>query len=250
MAVLIGFYLLVIIAIFSITYLVFRLVRKRSQFLSVLLVLFILPILILFTPIPAGHSITILGEVLYYELKSSLRDRERQQAQDKKVTFVNKRFNGALDFTIDTHLYGTLHSARLHLNDTINAVYETNSKMIFSDWMNFGSKNSMPPLEIPTRICKKLRPESYWDLASEAEYSIVSLVAENKPFLSAPTSKISQMFDRDYDFVLPVYTQKATTPNQFSFRCVARSVDSPLGGWRSSDISLENWNAYQLSKML
>ena len=250
MTVIIGFYLVVITTILSIIYLVFRLVQKRNQFLSVLLVLFILPILILLTPIPAGHSVTILGEILYYEFKSNLRDHERQQAQDNKVTFINNRFNGVLDFTIDSHLYGTLHSVRLHLNNSINAVYETNSKMIFSDWINFDSKNSMPPLEIPTRICKKLKPESYWDLASEAEYSIVSLVTENKPFLSAPTSKISQMFDREYEFVLPVYSQKKPTTNQFSFRCVARSVDAPLGGWRSSNISLENWNAYQLSKML
>ena len=197
------------------------------------------------------------GEILYYELKDELKLREEKREIQRKNKVVNERFVGALDFTFKKKLYGSLQVVEIHGDDPMLAYFESHSHMLFSDWVQTNTTEGLLPLEDAKRKCHEIQPKGYWDLVTEAENYLVMKTQDNFPFLSASTSKVSQLIDTNYGISQPIYVLRnenyntentETNVRTFVFRCVARSINAPAGGYNNNDISLQEWNNYQLSK--
>lgn len=130
----------------------------------------------------------------------------------------------------------------------------TSSGMIWSQWLELTATKSLPTLALARQRCAELPPAGFWALPTEAEHVHMWLAGGLDVLPSNQTGSVSYMVDTDYQLETPVYhvvggsNVRPSGARPFSVRCVARGPNSPERGFIQSDIPLEDWNRYQLSK--
>jgi len=237
---------------------VYKLVARYNRLLAGVISLLVLCTLALLWPIPIHGGFTILGETLYHELRHEFAKRESEVEQEKHEAFnraIDNRFAGPIEYELVRQLSGDWHEVRV---SNTNAYYDDQSKMLWSEWIYFETAGDLPSLELAKGYCQQLDPAGYWALISEGENYLLWKSQGQHPLSSAKTSTVAQNIDVQFGFEMPVYALRnigqGNKPGPigkrlFSLRCVALTKDAPVGGYVRSDISLDEWNSYQLSKL-
>lgn len=260
MSIILVFYGIAILAIAGAAYGVYRVFAVRSRILAAGLAALTLSTLVLLWPIPGHGTFTFLGEMLYWELDRALDRRARETKQQKKREFVEQvetRFYGPLNFSVTERLSDNWY--RVRVDGTLPAWYDTDSRMLWSEWLPFEADASLPSLEVAKARCQSHQPHGHWALISEMENYLLWKSEGRKLLPRAPASTVSYLVDENLGMEMATYAlrksaantnQQSTAYRDYVVRCVARGPDAPPGGYVRKDVPLEEWNRYQLSKSL
>ncbi|MEN8131235.1 MAG: hypothetical protein ABFS45_13790 [Pseudomonadota bacterium] len=258
MSIILAFYAIAILAIIGAAYGVFRVFAVRSRVLGAGLAALTLSTLVLLWPIPGHGTFTFLGEMLYRELDRALDRRAREAKQRAKQAFVEQveaRFYGPLNFSVTKRLSD--HWYQVLVDGALPAWYETDSRMLWSEWLAFEADASLPSLKAAKARCQGHPPQGHWALISEMENYLLWKAGGHKLLPRAPASTISYLVDENMSMEMPTYSlsrpaansnRQPTEYRDYVVRCVARGPNAPPGGYVRRDVSLEEWNRYQLSK--
>jgi len=260
MYVILAFYAIAILIIVAAAVGVYRLLAPRNRILAAGLALLILSGLVLLWPIPIHGGFLFLGEALHQELEEALekwdRKTERQRKQ-KVMEQVENRFTGTLHFTVTEPLSDNWQ--RVVVDGALPAWYETDSHMLWSEWLHMEAGTSLPSLAEAKDRCRRHPPTGYWALISETENYLLWKSGGRKLLPPSPASSISQLFDIQLGMEMATYALEGSAtndsgqqnaPRSFVVRCVARGPQAPATGYLRGDIPLEEWNRYQLLKGL
>jgi hypothetical protein len=138
------------------------------------------------------------------------------------------------------------------------AWYESDSLLLWSDWLLFEPDAALPSLASAKEHCRSYPPEGHWALASEMENYLLWKSGGDQLLPDAPASSVSYLVDEQTGLELPTYNLRGYADNAgqwssehrvFVARCVARGPGAPPAGYARWDIPLEEWNRYQLSKL-
>lgn len=260
MFIILGFYVVAILIILAVAVAVYRVFARRSRLLALGMSILVLSILILLWPIPIHGGFTILGEALYDEISREIdryQDQKRQQKKEDFTRTIDDRFAGPIGYEIIQQLSD--HWYRVQIKPSLTGAYfDTESKMLWSDWISFETAGELPSLKLAKGYCQQLEPMGYWALISEGENYLLWKAQGQHGMPEAQTSSMSQLVDKDFGIEMPSYVLRKNNPDNrrmpagrriFSLRCVARTQDAPAAGYVRKDIQLNEWNRYQLSKI-
>lgn len=112
----------------------------------------------------------------------------------------------------------------------------------------------MPTLEAAKRRCRDQAPAAYWSLPTEAEHAVMWKAGGHAVLPATDAGTVSYTVDADLRSEIATYRVGASrrsrpgAPRRFAVRCVARGPGGPARGFIKQDVSLVDWNRYQLSK--
>lgn len=249
------FYLVALAIIVGGGILTFTLLRRLGILLASAASLGVITVLVLIWPIPIHGGFMFLGEAIYDEWSRN-RDKLTQLDVNKsKQDFLQNqehRFRGELPFkTLQAVSEGWVHVV---YGQNQFAWLDTQSGQIWSDWLLLSPTESLPPLSTAKLRCSEHAPAGYWALPTEAEHVVMKRSGGYNILPQPLTASMSYIVDTALNMELPTYRVKAgsnisnTASRRFSVRCIARSPDAPEQGYFKQDISLVEWNRYQLSK--
>lgn len=234
----------------------FVLFRRKSLMLAGVSSLGVMSVLVLIWPLPIHGGFMFLGEAIYDEWS---RDREQivqQVSAEKKQVYLdnlNNRFRGELPVRYLVQLSEQWISVSYGLDQS--AWMDTTSGLIWSDWLLLPLTDSLPSLRIGKLRCSEKAPAGFWALPTEAEHIIMKRAGGAEILPEAEIGSMSYIVDTDLKVEIPTYQVKAgnnsfsNKTGYFSVQCVARGPGSPERGYIKEDISLEEWNHYQISKL-
>jgi hypothetical protein len=253
------FYLVALLVVLGAGVGAFWIFARYNRLLGAGLGLLLMVVLVLLWPIPIHGGFTFLGEVLYRELDRALERHQevvRQQEKRELRQRLETRFGGPLDFSITEPLPGTW--SRVLVQGGQPAWYESDSLLLWSDWLLFEPDAALPSLASAKEHCRSYPPEGHWALASEMENYLLWKSGGDQLLPDAPASSVSYLVDEQTGLELPTYNLRGYADNAgqwssehrvFVARCVARGPGAPPAGYARWDIPLEEWNRYQLSKL-
>lgn len=227
---------------------VFIKVRQSGKFKAFLASILTVFLLALFYPIPIHGGFTFLFEIMIEELESQANQIKYEQKRDKKIAFltgIESRFKGTLDFTILKQEVDSWYSVQVA--DGINAFYESNSKLLWRPAMVLEHSVNNPSLADAKEFCRTMPPQGYWTLPNEAEIYYFWKSGGQRIDPGRGNSYIS--FIVDLETQTEIQTMSIGRRREIAVRCIARSIDAPKRGYTNADISLSEWNTYQLEKM-
>jgi hypothetical protein len=228
--------------------------------------------LVLLWPVPIHGGITILGEILYRELGSALRQQQRDQARQQQTAYTQRladRVAAPLPFTVTQPLAGSW--AKVQTAGGVSAWHDSSSGLLWSQWLPLPASAALPTLETARNRCRQQPPAGYWALATETENYHLWKAGGEQQLPAAPASSVAQLLDSKTRLEMPTYAIKHTADNNrqnssqnrtqigsqssarqrhFVIRCTARSPDAPVGGYNRSDIPLQQWNRFQMRRLL
>jgi hypothetical protein len=257
-SVILAFYVIALLVVMGAGIGVYWIFARHSRWLGAALGLLLVVVLALLWPIPIHGGFTFLGEVLYRDLHRQHQARQEVAKQQKKQAFVERietRLSSTLSFSDAEPLAGTW--SRVQVDGTQPAWYESDSRLLWSDWLPFKADAALPSLQAAKARCQDQPPLGRWALASEAENYLVWKSGGDKLLPTAPASSVSYWVDEDLGLEMPSYKLRHTSNNisqqggtrPFVVRCVARGPGAPESGYLRKDIPLDEWNRYQLSKL-
>lgn len=235
----------------------FILVKRKGVLPATVSSLCVMLLLVLIWLLPIHGGFMFLGEALFDEWS---RDRERifqQKTDEKKQAFLgqlHKRFRGELPILSLARLSESWVSVRYGLDQP--AWMDTKSGLIWSGWQLLPVTDSLPSLQSGKSRCSELAPAGFWALSTEAELVILNRNGGSNILPETETGSMAYIVDPDLKMELPAYRVKGgdntsrKNSRYFSVRCVARGPGSPERGYIKEDISLEEWNDYQLHKLI
>ena len=250
------FYGIAITIILGVGLLVFFRLRRRGQFLAICSSLVAMSVFVLIWPIPIHGGFMILGETLFDEWS---RDRERgndvriDHQQQAYIASFAMRFAGELpilrrDAAGEGWQEVSYASGRLAWLDMDNG-------QIWSEWLPLAQTPSLPPLEVAKNRCEQYEPAGYWSLPTEAEHALMWKAEGQKVLPAAVAGSVSFIVDSNFRMEFVTYHLGGASSNtrprsvrRFAVHCVARGPGGPARGYLRQDVSLEDWNRYQLSK--
>jgi hypothetical protein len=250
------FYSIALVIILSVGLLTFVLFRNKNKLLAVLLSLCAMSVLVLGWPIPIHGGFTFLGAAIYDEwsrdIGSAVHDKNKQKHQNYLDKLTN-RFQGELPIQQIQTL--SERWAKIIYNQNQSAWLDTTSGQIWSNWQLLPATDSLPPLQIAKHHCSEQIPTGFWSLATQAEYIVMSRNSGAAFMSKSGTNIMTYTIDTDFKMEMPSYRVKGggnsfgNKIRRFSVRCIARGPGSPERGYIKQDISLGEWNRYQLSKL-
>lgn len=234
---------------------VFLLVRRKSRLLAAVSGFASTSVLVLIWPIPLHGGFMTLGEAIYDEWSRDRQEIAQLRMDEEKQSYLERfqrRFTdelpilgkGTVGYGWQSVEYAPGQSAWL---DTANG-------QIWSDWLPLPDTRSMPSLEMAKRRCRAYPPAGYWSLATEAEHALMWKAGGFKVLPPAGSGSISYVVDVDFRMEFATYdlgtssNAAAEASGRFAVRCVARGPGGPAAGYMKKDISIDDWNRYQLSK--
>ncbi len=250
------FYVIALAIILGSGLLIFVLFKNKSKLLAATSSLCAMSILIFIWPIPIHGGFTFLGIAIYDEWSRDIeradQDENKQKQQDSLDTLTN-RFLGELPIQQIQTL--SERWAKIIYNQNQSAWLDTTSGQIWSNWQLLPTTDSLPPLQIAKHHCSEQVPTGFWSLATEAEYIVMSRNGGADFMSDSGTNSMTYTIDTDFKMEMPSYRVKGggnsfgNKIRRFSIRCIARGPGSPKRGYIKQDISLEEWNQFQLSKL-
>jgi hypothetical protein len=218
--------------------------------------LLIMSLLVLIWPLPIHGGFMILGESIYKEWRKDRQrviHRDSTNRQQQYLDSLNQRFRGELPIKHLTELSSSWASVAYDENK--QAWLDTASGQIWSDWLALPVTDALPSLEIGKSHCSELIPAGFWSLPTEAEHIIMRRNGGSDILPKTEGASMAYIIDTDFKMEMPTYrlTASSNFPNQkyrqFNVRCIARGPGGPSRGYIKQDISLTEWNHYQLSKL-
>ncbi|MCW8963465.1 MAG: hypothetical protein OQL16_06675 [Gammaproteobacteria bacterium] len=262
MFIIIGFYLVALLIIIGVSIGVFKLFDKRSRLLASMLALITLSTSILLWPVPIHGGFMFLGEELYNEIEKMLERRQHEATQQyhREITArIHSRFAQNLDYTTVNDISDKWARVNAGIqDDPVQAYYHQESGLLFSEWLILQSSNGLPTLYEAKSRCEDHAPAGGWTLASGVENYYLWKGEGNMQLPRAPTSSVSLIIIEGAPPIeMPAYAMRHSGSKQgvnpgnqdFVVRCVALTANAPAGGYKQSEISLDEWNRYQLSKV-
>lgn len=238
---------------------VYRAMRKHGKVLAVSLGLLTVTVLSLLFPIPTHGGVTFVFEVIYHEWKSPRYELTDTTADIKRQAFserMNARFRAPIEFKVIASLSGDWNEVML--SDERQAWFDTNSKLIWSEWLSLEANDSLPTLKTAKARCRDYPPAGFWALSTEAENVLLWQSRGQQILPATAASSVSYSVEEQFQIEVPSYilrnrnsrnNRQANNQSLFVVRCVARSEGAPPGGYSKKDIPLDLWNRYQLSKL-
>lgn len=261
---LLAFYGIVLLVIIGLTVSTYRALRRRRRIVATGLSLLLLASLVLLWPVPIHGGITFLGEILYRELGSTLRQHQRDAQRQQTRDFTQRiaaRVAGPLSFTVIQPLSGSWSKVQLSGEGgaEISAWHDSASGLLWSDWLPLQASAALPTLETARERCRRHPTSGYWGLATETENYYLWKADGEQQLPAAPASSIGQLLDPKTRLEMPIYHLKTASNNQrqsrtgqpsFVVRCTARGRAAPQAGYLRKDIPLDQWNRFQMRRML
>jgi hypothetical protein len=253
------FYLIALLVVLGAGVGAFLVFARYSRLLGAGLGLLLMVVLVLLWPIPIHGGLTFLGEVMYRELDRALEAHQeivKQQEKRELRQRLETRFSRPLDFSITGPLSGTW--ARVLVEGGQPAWYESDSRLLWSDWLPFEPDAALPSLKPAKARCRSYPPEGHWALVSEVENYLLWKSGGDELLPDVPASSVSYWMDEHTGLEMPTYNLRGSADNTdqrpgkhrwFVARCVARGPGAPPAGYARRDIPLTEWNRYQLSKL-
>lgn len=214
-------------------------------------------LLIPLCPIPMHGGLNFLGLMAYEELTDRVQESntaDKTQTAKRPVKHSSHRFTEALDITGAIALAGSWSQVHSGYGSVF---YDADSGMFWSAVLQVQSASPLSELERFKGICRQLEPQGTWTLPTEVEQYYFWKAGGAGVLPDGGASAISVLIDRDMGLELAVinkgvqggnrHTSRATA--SYPLRCVARGHQAPPGGYVKGDISLEEWNRYQMSKL-
>ena len=119
--------------------------------------------------------------------------------------------------------------------------------MIWHEPILFKDAAHKPTLSQAKLECTQLSPSGLWAIPTESEMYYFWKANGKKIVPMSNFSSISLLINIANESEIESYTLK---PNkQFVINCVARTKTAPTHGYTQEDISLSEWNNYQLQKL-
>jgi len=252
------YYAIVLLIILGGGVMVYRRVARRNRLLGVFAGLLSSAALVLIWPIPIHGGFTFLGAIMLDELID-----QWEQVEEKSVVRKDERFLQSLE----TRFSGTLKYERViplagdwstvTLSDGGTAWLDNHSGLIWSEPQGLTTDNPLDALEAGKALCRNYVPAGYWALPTEAERYQFWRAAGKQYLPHNVAPAMGYIVDDDIRMVLPSVSLPASglgnnaTRGAISLmlRCVARGAGAPARGYIRSDISISEWNRYQLAKV-
>ena len=193
------------------------------------------------------------GEAIYDEWYSNQERKVQQDTAEKKQDYIDNlsnRFRGELPIQYLERLSRKWMSVSYGLDQP--AWMDTKNGQIWSDWLLLPLTNSLPSLQTGKSRCSELEPAGFWALPTEAEHIIMMRAGGAEILSQTETGSMSYIVDTNLNMEIPTYQVKGgnntfrNRTRHFSVRCIARGPGSPKRGYIKQDISLEEWNYYQI----
>lgn len=253
-------YAFVLVVIFSLAYTVYKLSARWGRLHAGVATALTLGLGVLIWPIPIHGGFTFLFVAAWDELSRNYQQTVEIKQSQKERAFLsklNRRFKGALDIyprqQINSHWLEVqaAHGAR--------AWFDESSKMVWSELIVLQATAELPSLEMAKATCVNLQPSGYWALPTEAENYTRWRSGGSELLPNGKHSVVSYLVDEQLGLELSTYVlgkKSANTDigtsqrNSFAVRCIARTKEAPPRGYIKSDIALDDWNEYQLQKII
>jgi hypothetical protein len=215
---------------------------------------------ILIWPIPIHGGFTFLLDVAWRELNHKyIQHQELKQTriQNEFLAKLSQRFKGPLDVHPRQRLNSNWYEVQTQSGS--RAWLDESSKMLWSELLLIHTTTNLPSLERAKAACSTLSPEGYWALPTEAENYTLWHSGGANVLPRFEYNMISYTVDEQFRLELPTYAmgKKSNNANMasqhgnaFAVRCIARTKDAPIRGYIKSDIALDDWNEYQLRKLI
>jgi hypothetical protein len=237
--------------------LVYRWIGHHNRMLGVFAGLFSAAVLVLIWPIPIHGGFTLLGAIMFDELRDEWERVDTVRAARKDQRFMQRleaRFVGVLEYDGVVELAGNWSAVTLPTGEV--AWLDKHSGLIWSKPLLLTTDTPLGALEAGKTLCREQAPVGYWALPTEAErYQFWRAAGEQHlPHKVAPA--MSYLVDEDMRMELPSVSlppsgsgnNRSGGAVQLTLRCVARGPTAPARGYIRGDIPLAEWNRYQLAK--
>ena len=239
--------------------LVYRLVARHNRLLGVLAGLFSSAALVLVWPIPIHGGFTFLGAIMFDELRDELVRAEKKHVAHKEKRIMQgfeARFAGIVEYTGINKLAGSWSTLTLKTGE--HAWLDDHSGLIWSAPLVLTTDTPLSALENAKSLCRKLAPIGYWALPTEAERYQFWRAAGKQHLPDNVAPAMGYIVDEKSGMQLPSVALPAKGYGnenrrgdiQLFLRCVGRGASAPARGYIRSDITLSEWNRYQLSKTI
>jgi hypothetical protein len=250
------FYGIAITIILGVGLLVFFRLRRRSQLLATGLSLVAMSVFVLIWPIPIHGGFSTLGEAMFDEWSREWEHRNDVQNDHEQQAYIDSfalRFAGELPFlgrdaAVDGWQEVSYASGRPAWLDIDNG-------QIWSEWLPLMQTPSLPPLELAKNRCEQHAPAGYWSLPTEAEHALMWKAGGQAVLPAAVAGSVSFIVDSSFRMEFVTYNLGSASSNtqprsvrHFAVHCIARGPGGSARGYLQKDVSLEDWNRYQLSK--
>ncbi|MDH5325651.1 MAG: hypothetical protein OEZ68_05120 [Gammaproteobacteria bacterium] len=209
-------------------------------------------------PIPTHGGISFLGELLIDDLYRSVLKPVVDPGEDGKrkhfLKQLEQRFKGILAFKTGADLGGGWFFVTLSGGES--AWYERQSGLVWSTPLVFSRTEPMMALDSAKQRCRRLHPHGYWALPTEAERYQFWRAAGIKYLPHKAEPAMAYIVDTQLRMEVPSVSLLSQGNSSASgdlkpllIRCVALGPGAPLRGYVQNDISLEQWNRFQISKL-
>lgn len=252
---------LIALPLVGLTMWVYRLAARKNRVFAAALAAGVLTMSILIWPIPIHGGFTFVAEMIHHEWRTHARQREHTRVEHEQQKFISERssrFADVLEYAVQRPLAHGWSEVMTASGEQawFNATHKLVWSAVLPLALSVDRPGTLPPLAMAKARCQQLSPTGQWALASDAEQVLWWQSKGDEVLGKSPFSMVSYIEDDDARIELPVYalkkhssTDQAGNRAAFAVRCVARTPETPAGGYNKRDVSLELWNAYQLSKM-
>ncbi len=206
-------------------------------------------------PIPIHGGVTFLGEIAYREVKHSLREKEHAIQVKKKTDFVehyDKRTQGHFTYLSEK----PLNENWLQITTPQGSIFFDNlTGHYWSSIQHFRTSSPLTDLPAAKAFCQNLAPQGLWTLPTEVEqyYFWKNHGAAILP--DGGASAIAILIDDNTQFEMPSVNLTAQSRQKngiktLPIRCLSPHQNSRPHHALKAAITLDEWNHYQLSKLL
>ncbi|MGR9107017.1 MAG: hypothetical protein ACU843_08820 [Gammaproteobacteria bacterium] len=212
--------------------------------------------MILLLPMPIHGGFTLVGDMLIDEfrgLHEKHHENSKKNRQIESYSRLEERFAGQLE--IDAQNRNRNGWQNVILRGNRPAWFDPSSGLIWSESERLYGESTTLGIETAKTYCRDYLPAGFWALPTEAEQALMWQATGGSKSAGSEASEISYLVDGDLIQEMPVFrvhghrNDARAAGGTTSIRCVARGPGSPPGGYTQSDIPLDLWNRYQLSKL-